>query len=340
MKYILIVFLLFIFSSCSSVTPNLKEVRNTLVTSSLFKENLRSGYIDLADEQWKKGDKKNARIYADKAINLVKSKSYTPSIDPLVGRRLPIQTLDELSTERSFLANMLANGLPEDKPLLAASAQLSFDCWVEHAEEFKGKNKYSKCRHKYFTLKDEMLDIIENKEAIAAQEDLQKKQLAFQQQRQTEQQYQLALANAQKQNQQLQESLKNKPPENNFWSNTNGAKAGSYIVFFDLNSDKLNDSAKQIIQKIIDHTYSAKPAKVVITGHADLSGSVEYNMKLSLRRAESIARELRKNGISDNLLDVRSYGENSPNIFTKDEVKEAKNRFAKVYFLRYDKTYY
>lgn len=335
MKFFSVIVLLVFCNACSSVTPKLDEARKTYVTTSLFKENLRSGYIELADEQWKQGDKKDAQIYADKALHLIKSDSYTPSVDPLVGRKLSIQKLDMLSEEKNFITSTLSSDFPDEHPIIAANAQLAFDCWVENEEERRHKNNFSKCKHRYFIQKDEIMSILDQKVQANEQQEILKKKQISQQQQQQRLQYERLLVSMQNQNQAPKTEEKVE-----FWNTANGAKAGSYIIFFDLNSDKLNKSAEEIISKIVDHTYSANPAKIVISGHADLSGSNDFNMKLSHKRAESIARALKTSGISEDILDIRSYGENSPNILTKDEVTESKNRYAKIYFLKDNKVYY
>jgi OOP family OmpA-OmpF porin len=66
--------------------------------------------------------------------------------------------------------------------------------------------------------------------------------------------------------------------------------------------------------------------KIEIQGHTDWMGSDEYNMKLGLRRAESVKTYLIEHGINGQMLSTKSFGESKP--ITTNETKEgrAKNR--------------
>jgi outer membrane protein OmpA-like peptidoglycan-associated protein len=50
-------------------------------------------------------------------------------------------------------------------------------------------------------------------------------------------------------------------------------------------------------------------SKVELIGHSDPMGSKKYNKKLSLRRAEEVARYLAKRGVPDERISVRAAGE-------------------------------
>ena len=52
--------------------------------------------------------------------------------------------------------------------------------------------------------------------------------------------------------------------------------------------------------------------KVEIAGHTDSVGTDEYNMGLSLRRAESVRNYLVDKGIPADRLTIRGYGESQP----------------------------
>ena len=52
--------------------------------------------------------------------------------------------------------------------------------------------------------------------------------------------------------------------------------------------------------------------KVEVAGHTDSVGTEEYNMGLSLRRAEAVRQYLVGKGIAADRLIVRGYGESRP----------------------------
>ncbi len=49
--------------------------------------------------------------------------------------------------------------------------------------------------------------------------------------------------------------------------------------------------------------------RIEVAGHADRPGSAQYNQRLSLRRAETVAAELVRHGISRNEIVVQAFGE-------------------------------
>jgi outer membrane protein OmpA-like peptidoglycan-associated protein len=65
---------------------------------------------------------------------------------------------------------------------------------------------------------------------------------------------------------------------------------------------------------------------LVVTGHTDTVGSDAYNMRLSLRRAESVAAELEKQGIKSSEIDIIAKGKKDLLVPTADGVREPQNR--------------
>jgi outer membrane protein OmpA-like peptidoglycan-associated protein len=63
-----------------------------------------------------------------------------------------------------------------------------------------------------------------------------------------------------------------------------------------------------------------------LVGHADRSGSTEYNDALSLKRAVSVKSALVQEGIAENSITVSGKGEGEPLVPTADGVREPQNR--------------
>jgi peptidoglycan-associated lipoprotein len=66
--------------------------------------------------------------------------------------------------------------------------------------------------------------------------------------------------------------------------------------------------------------------QVVIEGHADFRGTEDYNMKLGLRRAEAVKKELTRLGIDPDRISVTSQGESRPLIDMQTDWARAVNR--------------
>lgn len=82
-----------------------------------------------------------------------------------------------------------------------------------------------------------------------------------------------------------------------------------------MNSDQLFATDKHHIsaagkQRLRDFFNQASATAFVIAGHTDSRASDEYNMALSMRRANAVAKVAQSTGA--NVVDVRGYGERMP----------------------------
>jgi iron complex outermembrane receptor protein len=102
--------------------------------------------------------------------------------------------------------------------------------------------------------------------------------------------------------------------------------AHSYMVFFDFNKSDLSPQAVTIVDQAAKNAAPAKATELVVTGHTDTVGSDAYNMRLSRRRAESVAAELEKMGIASSEIEIVAKGKHDLLVPTKDGVREPQNR--------------
>ncbi len=102
--------------------------------------------------------------------------------------------------------------------------------------------------------------------------------------------------------------------------------AHSYMVFFDFNKSDLSPQAIAIVDQAAKNAGPAKATELTVTGHTDTVGSDAYNMRLSRRRAESVAAELEKMGIASGEIEIVAKGKHDLLVPTKDGVREPQNR--------------
>ena len=100
----------------------------------------------------------------------------------------------------------------------------------------------------------------------------------------------------------------------------------SYLVFFDFNKSDLTAAATKIVDQAAAEAAAGKAAQLTVTGHTDTVGSDAYNMRLSRRRAESVAAQLEKDGIPSSEIEIVAKGKRDLLVPTKDGVKEPQNR--------------
>jgi outer membrane protein OmpA-like peptidoglycan-associated protein len=108
------------------------------------------------------------------------------------------------------------------------------------------------------------------------------------------------------------------------------ATAPSFMVFFDWDRSDLSAQAQQTLQQVASTYKQRGSARVVATGHADKSGPDNYNMALSLRRANTVKNALVRDGVPASAISVVGKGESSPLIQTADGVREPQNRRVEI----------
>jgi outer membrane protein OmpA-like peptidoglycan-associated protein len=111
-------------------------------------------------------------------------------------------------------------------------------------------------------------------------------------------------------------------------------QAGEQVwrVFFPFDKSTLSNEAKTFIDRIVSAYQSQKPSAVTVTGHADASGTGQYNMALSERRATAVVKALADKGVPSTVVNERAVGENNLPKPTADGVKEPENRQVTVTF--------
>jgi len=101
-------------------------------------------------------------------------------------------------------------------------------------------------------------------------------------------------------------------------------------AFFDFDDFSLRQDAKSALEKDGKYLERNSGTKVVIEGHCDERGSVEYNLALGEKRARAAKDYLVSYGIPGARLTTISYGKERPFDSGHDESAWAKNRRAHV----------
>jgi OOP family OmpA-OmpF porin len=104
----------------------------------------------------------------------------------------------------------------------------------------------------------------------------------------------------------------------------------AYIVLFDFDRSNINAAGAAVINRVLADAAKMGGVNISATGHADRSGSEDYNMPLSLRRADSVREALIAGGIDPNTITVAGRGESEPAVPTPDGVKEQANRRVEI----------
>ncbi len=99
-----------------------------------------------------------------------------------------------------------------------------------------------------------------------------------------------------------------------------------FIVYFDWDKDDIRPDAADTIREAAEYAKSGNAARILVVGHTDTSGSAEYNMGLSERRANNVSSALQGEGVNAQVIGMEWLGETQPAVDTGDGVREQRNR--------------
>jgi OOP family OmpA-OmpF porin len=290
-------------------TPDIDAARKASFPDNPFKEHLRTGYIELADYEWRNNNRESAKRFGRKAMTTITN--LDPDMEGLYDRDLPLEKLNNLLGAKYYVEMANVAGFKTKHPEDAAIAQLMFDCWVEQSTKSHPADDKRPCKAEFDRINGNIATFMaeanqqndEKKEAIEAKV----------------------------------EKMKSSTEAETPWENM----PEHSLIFFKYNSTELGITAESIIEKVASDIHKFKPKKVIIAGNADLTGSYDYNMRLAMRRGQAVADlMIKKYGTDVGLLDVKAYGFNNPRFGENIKRKDVRNRYVKIIFMNKNKTYY
>jgi outer membrane protein OmpA-like peptidoglycan-associated protein len=104
------------------------------------------------------------------------------------------------------------------------------------------------------------------------------------------------------------------------------ALPASGVIYFDLDRAELNDEGAAGLADIIDEIKGRQLGGITIAGYTDTSGTADYNMALSERRANTVASGLVRAGVPAQIITAEGFGQNDLAVPTADGVVQAANR--------------
>lgn len=99
-------------------------------------------------------------------------------------------------------------------------------------------------------------------------------------------------------------------------------------IFFDYDDATLSAAARDILSSNASHLNELAQLRLLIEGHCDERGTVEYNLALGQRRADATKGYLVNLGVDGGRLSTRSLGEERPFASGNDESAWSQNRRA------------
>ena len=108
------------------------------------------------------------------------------------------------------------------------------------------------------------------------------------------------------------------------------APAKTYLVFFDWDKYNLTPRATQIVAQAASDSKTQNVTMLDVSGYTDTSGTPQYNMGLSDRRAKAVSAELVKDGVPASEIEIHAYGETHLLVPTGPGVREPQNRRVEI----------
>jgi OmpA-OmpF porin, OOP family len=272
-----------------------------------FFRHLADGYLELSKDENYEHHFGEVEVFADKSRRAARGEHVIPHY--VNQRAVPKSTVYELETARARLMRVMQTSVFRTHPFELARAQVKFDCWLEEQEENINQNDIETCKSEFYRLMD-ILDPQGKKPVSKAQEP-------------TEQELVLAGPNDEGPFVDCKCKLKPKAP----------VQKKRFIVYFDLDQAIIREDAALVLEKVKKYYFETNPVEVVVQGHTDRSGNNQYNQSLSTRRSNNVMQALRLAGLPKEKIRKGQYGENKPQVPTKDGKRLQENRRVEIWFI-------
>ena len=107
------------------------------------------------------------------------------------------------------------------------------------------------------------------------------------------------------------------------------------VLYFDLDSSQIKDSDRDILAVHAEFLAAHSEITIVLEGHADERGSREYNIALGEKRAKAVRQIMTLQGVTDNQIQVISFGEERPVALGHDGSAWNLNRRVEILYTGY-----
>jgi len=297
LKLILLIPLFFLMA-CSAAYDQVKEL--DIKNPNTFQQHLLNNYkINASFEAEKMHDWNSAKLYSEKALKALSGENIYP--EEIIYWKLQTEVAKDISSSYNNLLSIYDEAIIKN-PKSLAKAISSLDCWAEQEEEKWQTWDIDKCKNDFHAAMHDIYKL------LTEEDEKQEVTSVIEQEVEEDDTPQVVIVTE------------------------NENKEVMQIIYFDFDNSKLSEVSKNTLFNFLDKN-KKKLSRYIIFGHTDTKGSSEYNMNLSIKRAESVKEVLLDQGIAPDDISILGKGENELAIDTPDNTKHPANRRAEVKIL-------
>ena len=285
--------LLFLWS-CSASYKELSNMEEK--NPANFQEYLLNEYkLKATFEAEEMHDWNSAKLYSEKALKSLETDKIYP--EEVSYWKLPDENVEEITIAYDNLMSIYNDAKVID-PMNLAKAISSLDCWSEQQEENWQTWDINSCKEDFLKTMHNIYEKIASEEKKIDNNDQISK-------------------------------LENTTSDDVTIVTKNKTNEVMQIIYFDFDKFNLSNVSKNKIKSFIINNGSQINEYLVI-GHTDTKGSKNYNLSLSIKRAEVVKEILIDYGIKSSSIKILGRGEETLAIQTPDDTKQPANRRVEI----------
>ncbi|HSR72653.1 MAG TPA: OmpA family protein [Kiloniellales bacterium] len=108
----------------------------------------------------------------------------------------------------------------------------------------------------------------------------------------------------------------------------------TFVVYFAFDSATVGSEGIAVVDRTVASARASGAGGISVTGHADRAGPDDYNLRLSLRRANAVRDALVARGVPAGDISIAGRGEAENAVPTADGVREPANRRVQIIILQ------
>lgn len=275
---------------------------------TVFSRTLYDGYSSLSLDLRGIGNSDDTELFNHKALLAAKASPVQP--DAIADRMLTVDERAMFQEARFRLYDAYNAGSREFAPGLSATAQVSFDCWIEAVEDGV-YDRADLCRDKFYESMSQA-EAVSTKKIVSITVSPP-----------------LRAINIPAEPAPAPVVMPEPEPEIEVIPQ---AVLDQYLTIpFQFDKTTFSEGGEENLRQALNALNEYQSLDVHLVAHADRSGSVEYNQKLSKRRADVVLTRLMQAGIDQNRIKiVEAVGETQSLVPTKDGVPLQENRVVEL----------